>query len=116
MRKVSGVIAGTALALGAALTVASPASAAIQERGCSSTTATWVHVATQVNGEQCFGFQGYTPVDEWVYSLYAGNNCGYWIDSNGNSHYFAPYGGFNSGSNTSFLAALQIDGWVGHGC
>ena len=121
MRKFHGVIAVTALALGAALTLAAPASAAtpnIQERGCSSATANWVRVRPQVHPDQCYGFQGVTAVDEWVWLIHSGNNFGWWEDGAGN---WLPLPSctavtVNHGNSTFFVAAIEIDGWDSSGC
>jgi hypothetical protein len=119
-KKIGSAAAVTALALGAALAAAGPASAAtapnIKEGACSAGT-TWVQVDSQAHGWQCYGFQGETAVDEWVYVVDTGNNCGSIEDSAGQWTAFLAGGQANptGGKKTFFVAAISISGWVGDG-
>ena len=118
MNKVKGVIAGTALALTAALMSAGPAAASgIEEGPCTSGTNNWVRIRPQVHADQCYGFTGSLPVYEWVKFIHTGNNYGWWEDG---ANHWLPFSSCTSitpvNGPTFFVTAIEIDGWDSSGC
>jgi hypothetical protein len=100
-------------------TISVAVASGIQERACSNSTATWVHVYSTVHGQMCYGFVGETDPGVYAGSIYSGNNCGWFqYTSHGSNFYvtMVPGDTYNlNNDNHSYVFDLDIWGWVGGG-